>query len=266
MGAVEVALSRLEGRVDLMVLPESVAVGALRLDGSVSPERPASAQVDRAQWQQTIGQVLAGRPVVLVLGTDTIEGGHVYNSMVAWTADGLAGWYHKRLLVPLAEYRPWLLGRFLAGARQYSAGQGSRVIGADSLHLGCFICQEVLSPGLIRRSVRDGATVLVSGGNDGVFADPAVPSIHADLARLRAVESGRYLVRAMKSGRSAIIDPAGRELARSDSSDPTVLLATIEPLRQRTLYVRFGDWVLGVAVLGVAGCLVAVRRSFLDRG
>lgn len=126
--------------------------------------------------------------------------------------------------------------------------------------LGGFICQEVLFPSLIRQSVLEGATILVSGGNDGVFANPAVAQVHADAAQIRAVETGRYLVRAMKTGISAIIDPQGREQARSRSSEPALLLGMISPHQGMTPYVRFGDWLLWVAGLVIAGIWVGQSR------
>ena len=110
--------------------------------------------------------------------------------------------------------------------------------------------------------MRDGATVLVSGGNDGVFGNPAVVRIHAAVAQLRAVETGRYLVRAMKTGISAIIDPYGREVVRSHSSEPAMLHAQIIPQQTRTLYVQWGDWVVWWAwALMLVGVILRPRHA-----
>jgi apolipoprotein N-acyltransferase len=145
--------------------------------------------------------------------------------------------------VPFSEYQPAGWKRLaIRGRSQYSPGQGSQLIHLPDLALGGFICQEVLVPWVTRQSVRDGATLLVSGGNDGVFASPAVARVHADAAQLRAVETGRDVVRAMKTGISAVIDPWGRERERSRSSEPAMLVSEITPLTGHTPYVRFGDW------------------------
>jgi apolipoprotein N-acyltransferase len=69
------------------------------------------------------------------------------------------------------------------------------------------------------------------------------------MARIRAVESGRYIVRAMKTGISAIIDPTGRELRRSVGSEGVLLEENVAAMDHRTLYVRAGDWVIWAAVL-----------------
>ncbi|MBI4003551.1 MAG: hypothetical protein HY353_00850, partial [Candidatus Omnitrophica bacterium] len=191
---------------------------------------------------------------VLVIGLDTVEQGHDHNTLVAWTREGTVGWYHKRGLVPFSEYIPAGWNRIaVRGQSQYSPGKGSQLIRAHDLVLGGFICQEVLLPALTRESVRDGATILITGGNDGVFAHPAVAQAHADAAQLRAVETGRYVVRAMKTGISAVIDPQGRELVRSRSSEPAILAALITPRSEQTPYVRFGEWVVWLFALLACG-------------
>ena len=203
--------------------------------------------------------------MALILGTDTVEKGQVYNSMVAFTSRGISGWYHKRRLVPFAERTPRLWPGSPRGGLQYSSGNDPRPISVSGLDLGVLICQEVLFPSLVRESVRAGATVLVSGGNDGVFANRAVAEVNARAAQLRAVESGRYLVRAMKTGITAVVDPTGTEVARSQSDGPTVILAKVEPLEDSTPYTCFGDWVVLVVAAGaMAAWLVARRGRHID--
>ncbi len=248
----------LASKAVLVVLPESVALGALTLDGTASRTKPPEWQFPRASWDAAVGRMLAGDAAAVVIGLDTVEAGQDHNTLVAWTSSGMAGWYHKRRLVPFSEYRPpgWG-GWLLSGQSQYVRGHGVQLIRVNGLMLGGFICQEVLLPRLIRASVLEGADVLVSGGNDGVFSDPAVAQVHADAAQLRAIEAGRYLVRAMKTGITAVIDPWGREVTRSRSSEPVLLSARIEPRTQVTPYARWGDWVVAVA----AGALMALGAA-----
>ena len=243
----------LKQQAHLIVLPESIALGALSLDGIPSSTKPKDRQTSRAAWERQITPWLAGTDAVLVIGLDTVEQGRDHNTLVAWTREGTAGWYHKRGLVPFSEYIPAGWQRIaIRGKSQYSPGQGAQLIRVHDLVLGGFICQEVLRPELIRESARDGATILVTGGNDGVFADPAVARIHEDAAQLRAVETGRYLVRAMKTGVSAIIDPTGREVVRSKMGEAVLLTSRVSLETTQTPYVRFGDWVvwLSLAIMG----------------
>ena len=243
----------LTSNVRLVVLPESIALGAMNLDGTHSQAKPREWEHPRSGWDAQMHALLAGTSSVLVLGIDTVEGGLDHNTLVAWTAGGPLGWYHKRRLVPFSEYQPWGWGSWaIRGRSQYFPGRESQLIRAPGMVLGGFICQEVLFPWVTRTSVRDGATLLVTGGNDGVFQDPAVARVHADAAQLRAVETGRYIVRAMKTGISAILDPHGRELVRSRSSEPALLTQQISALKEFTPYVRFGDWVVWASLLVVA--------------
>lgn len=267
-GDAKMARQAVAQQVDLLVFPESVAIGAVSLDGTASRSKPPEWQHARASWDAQMAALLAGKPTVAVVGLDTVQNGQDYNTLVAWSESGALGWYHKQRLVPFAEYRPNGWGvEVLRGREAYRPGLGSQLIKTPHAIIGGFICQEVLIPAVTRSSARDGATLLVSGGNDGVFGDPAVAEIHADAARIRAVETGRDLVRAMKSGVSAIIDAHGAEVARSGSAEPELLFGSVHPRTGLTPYVRFGNWVVwaawGAWILAVAGARVRPRR--LDR-
>jgi len=233
----------------LIVLPESIALGTVSLDGSPSGAKPPEWQHARAAWDAQLAGLLRGTGSTVVIGLDTVEEGRDHNTLVAWTEHGIAGRYHKRRLVPFSEYHPAGWGRWvIRGRSQYSFGQGSQLITIDGTPVGGFICQEVLFPWVTRRSVRDGAQLLVSGGNDGVFSDPAVARVHADTAQLRAVEARRWIIRAMKTGISGIIDPYGREVQRSRSEEPVILRYTVHARSGLTPSVRWGLWPLWVAL------------------
>jgi apolipoprotein N-acyltransferase len=257
------------GDVQLLVLPESISYTVMSLDGSRTAAKPASVHRSPQQWMETLAPSIGESDArfMVILGLDTVERGVLHNSLGFWTKSGLQGWYHKQRLVPLAEYRPALLGLFgMRGPTEYEPGDASRVVTMNGVRFGGFICQEVLTPWITRRSTRDGAQVLVSGGNDGVFASPAVAQVNAAAARLRAVETGRYIIRAMKTGVSAIIDPTGEEIARSKSAEPALLAERIIPLDELTPYVRFGDWpvALAAAVVLAVG-LISLRDERLLR-
>jgi apolipoprotein N-acyltransferase len=252
------------GDVDLLVLPESITYPRLSLDGSHKPELPDRVQRSVREWRRIMSWIMrdADRRFGIIFGMDTIEESELHNSLVFWSKSGLEGWYHKQWLVPFGEYQPAvfeLLG--IRGKVQYDAGQSSRIVELNGIKIGGFICQEVQIPAVIRRSARDGAELLVSGGNDGVFADPAVAEFHADHARLRAVETGRYVIRAMKTGVSGIIAPTGEELKRSPGKEPFVAVERVQPRTEITPYVRFGDWPLGLAGLLILAGVVSSRSK-----
>jgi len=259
---IDQTLDKLGRDLRLLVLPESVGFGNVSLDGTRSTNTPSKPHFDVAPWNETITRLLGDRGTLLMLGLDTAQRGHSYNTMLAWSKDGLVGHYDKRELVPFAEYQPNIPRETgVRGISQYEHGSGSQLIRHDDLVIGTFICQEVLFPHVARDAVRDGANLLVSGGNDGVFGNPAVAQIHAKLAQLRATETDRYLVRAMKTGVSAVLSPTGHELARSPSSRPVLLRANVDTRASFTPYSRFGDWPVLLAALCLAVLLVIFPRA-----
>ena len=81
-----------------------------------------------------------------------------------------------------------------------------------------------------------------------------------DLVSLRAVEQRRYLVRASSSGPSAIVDPWGRVLVRSEPMSEATLLSRVAPRRERSIYGRVGDAFSGLALAAVVAALLQARR------
>jgi apolipoprotein N-acyltransferase len=90
--------------------------------------------------------------------------------------------------------------------------------------------------------VRAHPHLIVTLANDAWFGDSQEPWIHLAMAKLRAVEHRRYLVRATNSGVSAVIDPVGREVSRSGVLTRENLRATVRMLDGESLYTRRGDW------------------------
>jgi apolipoprotein N-acyltransferase len=110
--------------------------------------------------------------------------------------------------------------------------------------------------------VREGdANLIVSLANDGWFGDSQEPWLHLALARFRAVEQRRFVVRATNSGISAVIDPLGRVLQQTPLLESTTLRASVHALDVDSPYRRFGDWPGWIAVAVVASMLVAPRKT-----
>jgi apolipoprotein N-acyltransferase len=104
--------------------------------------------------------------------------------------------------------------------------------------------------------------LLVTLADDAWFGDSQEPWLHLALARLRAVEQRRYLVRATNSGISAVVDPSGRIVTRSGVLTRENLHAVVHPLEGDTVYARLGDWPAWVAAVVVAlGLVLQPRRG-----
>jgi apolipoprotein N-acyltransferase len=105
------------------------------------------------------------------------------------------------------------------------------------------ICYEAIRPEFVRRMVtRTRPHLLVTLANDAWFGDSQEPWLHFGLARLRAVEHRRFLVRATNSGVSAVVDPAGRVVVSTAVLARENLRAVVHPLEGETVYARVGDW------------------------
>lgn len=174
--------------------------------------------------------------------------------------------YDKIHLVPFSEYFPWrnffwfakdltaLVGEFQHGTH-YSVGElpGGR--------LSVFICYEAVFPNEIRRFVADGAHLLVNLSNDGWFGRSAAPAQHLAMARVRAVENRRWVLRDTNNGLTASIDPYGRIVARMAPDIRGELDAPYGFRDDTTIYTRWGDWLawlcvaISVLLMALAGLL-----------
>jgi apolipoprotein N-acyltransferase len=184
--------------------------------------------------------------------------------------------YAKMHLVPFGEYVPLapllsFVNRIAQGAiGEFVPGRRFVVARADSLSVGTSICYEMIFPELVRRFPLRGAEVLTNLTNDAWFGETAGPYQHLQMAVLRAVENRRYLIRAANTGISAIVDPRGRVLDRTDLEVSRVLTGRIRPVKARTLYTRCGDVfailcaILAAAALA-AGFAVVPRRFREER-
>ncbi len=77
----------------------------------------------------------------------------------------------------------------------------------DAERLGVFICYESAFPDEVRQFVKGGANLLVNISNDGYFGHSAAREQHLEIARMRAVENSRWLIRSTNDGITAVIDP-----------------------------------------------------------
>lgn len=173
--------------------------------------------------------------------------------------------YHKMRLVPFGEYLPLptFLSSFLPvrrlvqGVSDFTPGATPSIGRAQGVPVGVFICYEAIFPGLVRRFPLAGAQVLFNLTNDGWYGTSAAPYQHYAMARFRAVENHRFLVRAANTGISAIIDPFGRELARTELMEKRFLVGDVRAVSELTFYARRGDVFAWTVSLVAAAATIA---------
>jgi apolipoprotein N-acyltransferase len=171
-----------------------------------------------------------------------------YNSVAVLAPDGrVILQYDKIHLVPFGEYIPYQSLFFFVDKISTEAGNfksGSRVVVTpldNQGSLGTFVCYEAVVSDLVRQFARDGSQVFVNVTNDAWFGDSAAPFQHLAMARMRAIENDRYLLRAANNGISAIIGPNGQVLKTIPQNRRISLEGHFAFETQTTPYARFGD-------------------------
>lgn len=174
----------------------------------------------------------------------------------------LAGRYDKRFLVPFGEFIPSGFGwieKISSEAGNYAAGQKAGVFSTGDNRIGVFICYESAFPHLVREAAREGAEVLINLTNDGYFGKSRAPrEQHLALARMRAVENGRWLLRPSNDGRTAAIDPAGRVWDELPDFARQAGRLRFGWIREQTAYTKWGDWFAWLCLAaGLGACVLA---------
>jgi apolipoprotein N-acyltransferase len=108
--------------------------------------------------------------------------------------------------------------------------------------IGVFICYESVFPDEIREFAANGAQVFVNISNDGWFGSSGAARQGLNMARMRAMENRRWMLRATNTGITASIDPDGRIMADIERDKQTTLRAQYDLLSDTTFYTRHGDW------------------------
>lgn len=198
----------------------------------------------------------------IVVGGFTERDGFDENSLLFVHPNGTVSEtvYVKRRPVPFGEYVPMrelvetlvpqlteisMLGEDLA------PGEDSEVVDTELGKIGGLVCFDSIYENLALDSVRDGAEIIVLGTNDSWFLDSAAVYMHNAQAKLRAVETGRYVVRAANTGISSIITPSGKVL---DEEPPLVggyVIADVATRDNATVYSLIGNLFVYVLIAGV---------------
>jgi len=220
-------------------------------------------------WLTPVARRAELRETTLITGIPYRErpGTH-YNSIVA-LGQG-EGVYHKQRLVPFGEYVPmerWLRGLiafFDLPMSSFSRGPSDQPpLRAGSYRVAPFICYEIVYPDLVARGARH-ADLLITISNDSWFGDSIGPLQHLQMARMRALENGRYLLRGTNNGVSAIIDHRGQVLASSEQFVATTLSGEARVMLGRTPFGSFGVTPL-ISACALALLLMALMHRVLWR-
>ncbi len=188
------------------------------------------------------------------------------NTAVLITPDGkFGGHYDKMFLVPFGEFVPPLfdwVGKVSNYAGNFVPGDKPVVFPVRSYKLSAIICYESAFPHLVRRFVDNGAEAIANLSFDGYFGNASARRQHLLLARMRAAENARWLLRATSDGITVSIDPAGRIIDSLPAGLAAALPARFNYREEKTPYTQYGDWFCALCAALALGALVP---EFLTR-
>jgi apolipoprotein N-acyltransferase len=239
----------------------------------VWPESPAPFDQTDSRFQEALATIAGTVHAPLVVGGigwdrgDLPQEWRYYNSAMIADADGqIVGRYDKIHLVPFGEYIPFqnllTFARKLTGrVSTFSRGSVRKTFLLDtqnggSHRYGVFICYEAVFADEVRQLARLGAEVLVNISDDGWYGDTSAPWQHLNMARMRAIENRRWLLRDTNTGVTAVIDPYGRVRQSIPRHQTDALPAEFAFRDNITFYTAHGDvfaWLCAILALGVAG-------------
>ncbi|WP_252109147.1 MULTISPECIES: apolipoprotein N-acyltransferase [unclassified Halomonas] len=197
------------------------------------------------------------------------EENRYFNSVIG--VGNVTGSYQKSHLVPFGEYLP--LESLLRGAidffdlpmSSFTKGDAVQVpMQAGDLRIGNAICYEIIYPQLVASRALE-SDVLVTVSNDTWFGASIGPHQHLQMARLRALENGRFVLRATSNGITAIIDANGQVVSRAPQFEATALTGEFYAMAGQTPFTRLGSWPawLLAALMGAAGVVTRRTRTTL---
>lgn len=222
-------------RPDLIVWPETATPFHPQDPGPLTDRLHTEA----ASWQIPL---LFGAPAYSLVPTTPPSYVLHNRAYLLDTAGKHVAWYDKEHLVPFGEYVPWatwlpFLSKLVPGDYEFAPSSATApLVLRQDVRLGVLICYEAIFPELARVRVLQGASILVNISNDAWFGDSAAPRQHLALTALRAVESGRAIIRATNTGITAAIGPDGTISKTLSQFIPAILFAELPVLTSTTFY------------------------------
>lgn len=252
MESLEASLS---GSEQLIIWPESPGPFYFYRDPTFHREAMQLAQQEHAYF---------------LFGTvaETPENAPLNSAVLLNPYGGVVDRYDKINLVPFGEFVPkvfWFVNRITQEAGDFQPGNRIVDFPMAGEKLGVFICYESVFPSEVRQFVKGGANLLVNISNDGYFGHSSAREQHLEIARMRAVENNRWLIRSTNDGITAVIDPTGHIDERLPPYQELAEHMHFAFRTGNTLYTDFGDWFAWGCLAGAIFALVWSQRPHYER-
>ena len=215
-------------------------------------------------YLKDIAKIAAERGADVLIGVPIRDpGGRYFNSVVSVGASPSQR-YDKSHLVPFGEFVPpgfgWIVKTFAIPLSNFSLGpEHPRPLALAGQRVAPNICWEDAFGEEIIRQLPE-ATLLVNVSNVAWFGDSLAPAQHLQISRMRALETGRTMLRATNTGMTAIVDPRGRVVARLPQFSEGVLGGEVQGYSGATPYVKLGNAPVVFMCVVLLAALVFIRR------
>lgn len=253
-----------EAGADVVVWPETAVTHTIwNSNGSV--------------WYRFCSELAKENQITLLVGAFSMEDEAQYNSVFCFLPDGSLHEtvYNKRKLVPFGEFVPFgglietlvpPLAELVMSGSDLDAGEGANAFFLDDGTIGSLICFDSIYDGLIRESVMGGAQLLCLSTNDSWFASSRALNMHLSQAQLRAVESGRWIVRSANTGITSAINSRGEIIDSIPILEEGMLVCEVAYEEEMTLYTRIGNlfvygWIALVFLVTVWEFSLGIRKK-----
>ncbi len=233
-------------------------------DAVLTPEGAIPQINSNRKFQKAVNEI----GVPLWLGTFTVAPGevrHIYQSLVALTPDGIANsQYHKIKLVPLGEYIPLqsvfgeLIDRLSPIATTMIPGESRQRFETSLGQAAVGICYDSAYGWIFRQQVAQGSEFILTASNNDPYP-PRMMGQHHGQDVIQAISTDRWAARSTNTGVSAVVDPHGRVQWMSAPQAYDAQVETIYRRGTRTLYVRWGDWLVPVLLVASVGWVMRMR-------
>ena len=252
---IAVASTSNEGKLDLVVWPENV------IDVS-----SFSSSIERTEVEAQAARLNAP---FLVGITEDFDNRFFTNAQVVVNTDGSLGdRYDKVRRVPFGEFVPMRGLLEAVGApvdripRDAKAGHDTAILRAADTTIAVVISWEVFFAGRANEGIERGATLLVNPTNGSSYTGTILQSQQIASSRLRALETGRWLVQVSPTGFSAFVSPDGQVFDRTGVSEQRVITRQVQLRSGRTIYSYLGDMPFVVIMIAsLLALLIAGRRT-----
>ena len=199
----ETLAAALQQKPDIVVFPENI-LPDLVIDETIQKSTSSTNNYTLSLFNTLQSKSAMYPETSIILGLHTQSKSNRYNSVVIIKNGKISGIYHKRFLLPLAEYTPKIFSNTFSLVEPLSAGKDDQRLFIAEKEVSFLICAEALKPGLVRKK-----TLVINIANDAIFKDRAVADYMQRIAKIRAIENRSLLVRSTKRSLPSIITPAG---------------------------------------------------------